>query len=353
MTHHRGHSGSSLEDCLSRITFYSNVARLRQDMQSLLHHSSTLRPNVGVFQSNAGSITLFFLSGVVPITYGGNNYNIPVTIYVDPPYPNQPPRVFVTPTADMVIKPNHRCVDMNGRVFLPQLTHWNPYSSSLVEILGILASMFSAEPPVNAIRGAGKPPQGLAHSKTMGVVTPIMAAPVVSRHDQLVKSITVKIRAKLPAKLKLELDKLNELKRTEMAFREHEMKLTNTRGELQMLKQMMEKKVDELNILDTQNREWVAKQQSVQPASTDSPSGSLVASSALTYLEAESVVGQQVIDLLAEECAYEDLLDYLGQLAQAGKITTSDYIREVRSSTRKLFEVKTLKRRALIVLQSR
>ena len=75
-------------------------------------------------------------------------------------------------------------------------------------------------------------------------------------------------------------------------------------------------------------------------------------SSALTFLDAKSVVGQQVIDLLVEECAIEDLIDTLTELNRSGRICISDRLREVRQLTRRLFEIKVVKRKALVVLQS-
>jgi len=73
---------------------------------------------------------------------------------------------------------------------------------------------------------------------------------------------------------------------------------------------------------------------------------------ALAYLEAESVVGQQVIDLMAEECACEDLIDYLCALNRDGKLSMSDLLKEIRGLTRRIFEIRTLKRRGLVILQS-
>ena len=338
---HGGNPASSanmslLDQCLPRVSFYSNTARLRQDMQTLFDNCATLRPNVGVFQSSSGNITLFYLSGVIPITFNGANYNIPVTIYFDPPYPSQPPRVFVTPTASMIVKPNHRSVDVNGRVYLPQLTQWNGYSSNIVEIVTILASIFSAEPPVIAVQQRQQTPP----SPSVIVVPPVP----VSRRDQLLKSLAVKVRAKLPAKLKAEVDLANEAATTAAALKDKEMRLVKMNQEMTVLKSVMELKLAELNTADAETREWIAKQQAV----TQTPQGGVIG-----YLEAESAVGQQLIDLLAEECAMEDLIDHLHTLNRNGKVSMSDLLREVRLLTRKLFETKTLKRRCLVVLQAR
>ena len=318
---------SLMEQNLARITFYHNLPRLRQDLHSLFYNCGTLRPNVGIFQSGAGNITLFYLSGVVPITYHGANYNIPVTMYIDPPYPNQPPRVFVTPTSDMVIRPNHQSVDANGRVYLPQLSQWNSASSNIVSIVAILSQVFSAAPPVNAVR------------------TPQAAQLVVSdssRRDALIRSITVKIRAKLPTRIKAEVEALNEARSEQSRLKHTNSILEKSLSDLTSLKLRMESKETQLDQLDVEIREWLRKQ---SPDSTDI--------SAIAYLEPENAVGQQLIDLSSEECAHEDLIDFLTQLHREGKISMSDLLKEIRLLTRKVFELKTLARRASVLLQAR
>ncbi|KAF4653323.1 hypothetical protein FOL47_010592 [Perkinsus chesapeaki] len=137
------------EHLFSRLTgIYPNLSRLRQDITSLLQTIQSLRPNVGVFGSGRNQVQLFYLYGTVPIVFSGATYNIPMTIYFDPPYPSVPPRCFVSPTAGMSIKPRHQHVDHNGMVYLPYLNAWSPYSSTLPELVTIIASTFSADPPV-------------------------------------------------------------------------------------------------------------------------------------------------------------------------------------------------------------
>eukprot|EP00451_Oxyrrhis_marina_P016957 CAMPEP_0204315026 /NCGR_PEP_ID=MMETSP0469-20131031/4577_1 /ASSEMBLY_ACC=CAM_ASM_000384 /TAXON_ID=2969 /ORGANISM="Oxyrrhis marina" /LENGTH=543 /DNA_ID=CAMNT_0051295611 /DNA_START=1 /DNA_END=1632 /DNA_ORIENTATION=+ len=93
------------------------------------------------------------LSGTVPINYRGAQYNIPVTLYLDPPYPSTPPRVFVTPTGDMGIKDKHPAVGDHGMIWLSYLDEWRPLdrdNSNLVELVTIIIGEFSKRPPVYA-----------------------------------------------------------------------------------------------------------------------------------------------------------------------------------------------------------
>ncbi|KAF4701793.1 hypothetical protein FOZ63_014234, partial [Perkinsus olseni] len=136
-----GRSGySPHEHLFSRLAgIYPNLPRLRQDITSLLQTIQSLRPNVGVFGSGRNQVQLFYLYGTVPIVFSGATYNIPMTVYFDPPYPSVPPRCFVSPTAGMSIKPRHQHVDHNGMVYLPYLNTWSPYSSTLPELITIIA----------------------------------------------------------------------------------------------------------------------------------------------------------------------------------------------------------------------
>ena len=340
---------SLLEQCIARVGFYQNVGRLRQDMQMLLYNCSTLKPSVGVFQSNSGNITLFYLTGVVPINYQGAQYNIPVSIYVDPPYPNQPPRVFVTPTPEMVVKQNHKSVDMNGRVYLPQLSQWNPHSSSLVDVVGILSSVFSAEPPVVSVR---KPPSNtptVMHA--VGTIVSRRASTTVgipARADVLRNSLTVKVRAKLPAVLKTEVDALNEGRKAEFRMGEKVGVITRLLADVAETRRKLDASISKMAALEAATVDWVSKNREENEATVEKFG---TQKNALSFLEADSAVGQQVIDLLAEECAIEDLLDSLAELTRRGKLSASDLTREVRLLTRKLFEVKFLRKKTLVVLQ--
>ena len=65
----------------------------------------------------------------------GNNYNIPVCIWILDTHPYNPPMAYVRPTPVMQIKPN-QYVDANGKVDLPYLRDWKHvsfiYSSSML-----------------------------------------------------------------------------------------------------------------------------------------------------------------------------------------------------------------------------
>jgi hypothetical protein len=255
----------------------------------------------------------------------------------------------------MVIKPNHRSVDMNGRVYLPQLTNWSPYTSNLVELVGILSSVFSGEPPVNS----KKPPPAPSVAPVVVPAKPVPLEAVVvggpTRTDQLIKSLTVKIRAKLPVKLKAEVDAVNDLRTKTSKYTSHTREMERLERELvcDLVDQCGKRKLG-LEKLIAETIAWNEANRVKETVGSDEtgspPTGGGIA--ALKYLDAESVVGQQVIDLLADECAIEDLIDALNELNRRGKLSMSDLLKEIRSLTRRLFEIKTIRKKAVVVIQS-
>jgi len=87
------------------------------------------------------------LRGTIPITYRGAIYNIPVSIQIPESYPYLAPSVFVTPTENMIISPNHTIVDGNGNCYHPYLKTWNPHCN-LLQLVRFLIDIFSQVPPV-------------------------------------------------------------------------------------------------------------------------------------------------------------------------------------------------------------
>ena len=95
------------------------------------------------------------LSGTVSMSYMGADYNIPVDVYLPPPYPIRPPVAFVRPTAGMMVKENHRHVAADGMVYMSYLHEWRPHSHNLVEMAVTMSSLFGASPPVFARPASG------------------------------------------------------------------------------------------------------------------------------------------------------------------------------------------------------
>jgi hypothetical protein len=114
---------------------------------------------------------------------------------------------------------------------------------------------------------------------------------------------------------------------------------------LSIIRSACEKKKEEVDGLIHETSEWLIERKSTSLDDSDRDT--------LSYLDAETVVGQQVVDLMAEECAIEDLIDLLNERNRSGLLSMSELLREVRALTRKLFEIKFIKDRCLVVVKTR
>ena len=95
--------------------------------------------------------------------FQGKKYNLPLTIWLLEGYPRAPPRVYLTPTSDMIIKSNHRFVDASGCVRSPYLDQWSYPASNLRDLTTTLCIRFGEDPPLyakppNWRPGASRPP---------------------------------------------------------------------------------------------------------------------------------------------------------------------------------------------------
>ncbi|KAJ8609685.1 hypothetical protein CTAYLR_009385 [Chrysophaeum taylorii] len=119
--------------------------RVRQDVLALVKTDLVeVRPRI----TTPGDSPALSLYGTLGIRYHAEQYNIPIELSLSR-YPHIAPACFVRPTAEMMIRQNHRNVDPTGRIDLPYLRDWNP-ASNLVELCTIASSVFSSKPPLFA-----------------------------------------------------------------------------------------------------------------------------------------------------------------------------------------------------------
>ena len=90
---------------------------------------------------------LINIVGTIPVPYKGQNYNIPISIWILDTHPYHAPLCFVKPTSDMQIKVSQH-VDNNGQIYLPYLHEWSHPQSDLTSLIQLLILTFSDQPPV-------------------------------------------------------------------------------------------------------------------------------------------------------------------------------------------------------------
>jgi ESCRT-I complex subunit TSG101 len=156
-------SASALDVLLAQIR-YEHRTRVRDDVLAVLDDVRSLMPLLGTLISNDGAESrLLLLSGTIPIYFQAVQYNIPIDVFVPEAYPRQPPKMYVRPTSNMIVHPNHAQVDKEGMVYLPYLADWHAHAAAgnldaspmggrggynLSELLVLVASVFSEHPPL-------------------------------------------------------------------------------------------------------------------------------------------------------------------------------------------------------------
>ncbi|KAG5643472.1 hypothetical protein DXG03_000860 [Asterophora parasitica] len=134
---------------------YANRDRVYIDVDSVLTRFPTLRPKSDVYTYDDGRTQLLLcVHGLLPISFRGASYNIPIAAWVTRDYPREPPIAYVVPTNDMLVKAG-KYIDVSGRCSVEFLQHWERKSEgcSLLALLEAMQHQFSREPPVYA-----KPP---------------------------------------------------------------------------------------------------------------------------------------------------------------------------------------------------
>ena len=108
---------------------YEHRPRVREDVEELLQDVRSLQPVLGTLIGNDGSESrMVLLSGTIPIYFQAQQYNIPIDLFLPESYPRVVPKLYVRPTANMVVHPNHPHVDKEGLVYLPYLADWHQHA---------------------------------------------------------------------------------------------------------------------------------------------------------------------------------------------------------------------------------
>ncbi|KAL2038142.1 hypothetical protein N7G274_009089 [Stereocaulon virgatum] len=89
------------------------------------------------------------MQGTLPVSFRGTTYAFPISIWIPQEYPKAAPLGFITPTADMVVRPG-QYVSGEGKIYHPYLAGWRDDRCSLSGFLSILQDIFTREPPVVA-----------------------------------------------------------------------------------------------------------------------------------------------------------------------------------------------------------
>ncbi|KAI0736986.1 UEV-domain-containing protein [Fomitopsis betulina] len=129
---------------------YTHRDTLFQHIATTLARYPTIRPKTDVYTFDDGRTQLLLcLHGLLPISFRGASYNIPIAVWLSREYPQQPPIAYVVPTNDMLVRPGPE-MDVSGKCQLQYLLSWDrkPEGCSLVALLEAMQDNFSHIPPV-------------------------------------------------------------------------------------------------------------------------------------------------------------------------------------------------------------
>jgi hypothetical protein len=109
---------SPLDNLLNQVS-YQNRKKVKDDITAALERYKSLLPKITKFgtessvyllclflkfissfpvQNNGADTKVIALSGTIPITFGGVQYNLPVEIFIPDRYPQTPPKAYLRPT---------------------------------------------------------------------------------------------------------------------------------------------------------------------------------------------------------------------------------------------------------------
>ncbi|OQR91519.1 dual specificity protein phosphatase, partial [Thraustotheca clavata] len=347
---------AALERIMGSLRSYTDATRVRQDVETLLRQIPSLAPQSGVYTHNNGTTsTMLSLTGTIPIYYNGNQYNIPVEIWMPEAYPFAAPTCYVRPTADMMIKSGHPHVDQNGLIMLPYSTHWDS-DHSLAELIGYQCSVFGTQPPVYK-RPAHQPatqtytPQYNAHPYENRMQQSTTQYPYrqsqTSQYSSSSASYnqtysaytppnvdpTIKLKAEATEKIQHELQKLYKRIREEIDAQfetqrdiahGHET-LQHGQQSLTQLKGDLEQTLLNIQDTDSQVTKWLSEQENQQEMDVDE------------VLVPTDTLSQQQLEAYADQQAIEDALYFMDRALANGEIELAVFLKEVRKMARKQF----------------
>ncbi|KAK6111512.1 UEV domain family protein [Brugia pahangi] len=338
---------------------YVDTAKI--DILSALSGFPDLTPNVEDFIYPNKTCTLAFcLKGTIPVFYKGKTYNIPVALYLWDTHPYYAPICYVCPTPNMVLKES-RTVDDLGRISLPYLSDWTFPGYDLSGLLQVMAMCFQDSCPVFARPGSNSHVSavGSVWDRSAGQIQSYIPYPVsntsgvppyptsftsyypsMPSFNDNVSSGTVqpehlkasvmsavehKIRQRLREKLGTMHAELASIRQTHADLRAGQQKLKVILDDLAQEQKRMEGAL-------IVYQEKKAEISSV--LSTSSPEKSVEIDQ---VIDACTPLHKQLLCCYVYDCAIDDAIYFLGQALSRGRISLTNYLKEVRQLSRRQF----------------
>jgi len=366
---------SLLTSALAKVK-YRHPDQTKRDVLASLHHYRGLIPKQDRFIFNDGvQRDLINIYGTIPVPYKGQNYNIPISLWLLDTHPYHAPICYVKPTADMQIKVSKH-VDHSGKIYLPYLHEWAHPNSDLLGLIQICIVTFSEQPPVYSkpktdqpvpslpypVQGQyGYPGTGYQHSyptpqyPTTGYpttayppsTTPYPPYPTQNtmHYSQASNGPTTTTGTVTQDHLKASIlsaveDKVKKRLREEVSGKQAETEslkhvgeeLSGGRARLTMMISKLKQETEDID----RNIEILKEKETEISAIRDKlvESGEVNCDEAVT---ATAPIYKQLINAFAEESATDDAIYFLGEALRRGVIDCEVFLKHVRNLSRKQF----------------
>lgn len=307
--------------------------------------------------------------GTIPIDYANARYNIPVRVYAPSAFPNVPPMCFVTPTADMIVKPNHGCVDANGRVDLTRVMRWDARTGRLSDVASTLSKAFSLEPPLFSKPNAGvqrsyssnfgeegrsATPSSAVSSRAADSVpfsvrpraTPSSstrqreesAASTSPRgvdandartwfRERAITALNMRLKAGAEHHLGESVLVIEKLLAYQTELYTRKISLEQEKVELRARRDRLEHDTQRLKDATAMMESWLEAHPETDATAVDPE----------TAFRGADAVSEQLLDAHAKDSAIEDALDVLDELLNEGKVELDVYLRQVNKLCKSQF----------------
>jgi len=368
-------------------TSYFNKDRIYEEFDEVLTHYTGLNPKYDKHVYAGCLYNLLGMTGVIPVTYRNVTYNIPIGVWVMYDYPISPPDFIVMPTENMkIVEGKH--VTSEGKIVHPYLDSYNlKPQNSLIEFISILRKIFSTETPVVEVKHSVKPMASQSYSMPQPVSMP-MPRPNPSYNNSYMYNTNPPpppstnaympynnypyqpnvsrplppttmaysmagpstIHASLPRqdarigllneareKVKKDIEDLNKKLKDEIDvllddnknLLENEKKVTKT---LHIYEEELLKIKSNITLFQGKNREVTEKIESLKSKQEINPDEILQFTPLM----------KQLVEVVAEESAIEDMIYYLGKALTSEQIDLTYYLKHIRALSREQFLKKVL-----------
>jgi len=347
---------NALDECLKKIS-YTNHARVRSDVLEVMTKLQTLYPKIGSISfTNGVKKQLLNLYGTIPMYYRGTKYNIPMNFWIPELYPQHAPMTFVSPTDNMIIKPKHRHVDTQGRCYSPYLSRWNAGTCNLYGLVNDLSTLFNEDPPVyqkpptttttttnttpsssmnmpNIPSATPTPPTNsdshYPYNRYNATPSPFPATPSFLSPKTDRDALLEKVREKVPLYIKDLQEKVDNDTQVSIKLTARSKELADEELRLDRELPTLIREVNALKEREANLDKWIDTHEK-RDMDVDK------------MIEPEDMHSRQVLELLAEDNAIDDLVWVLGEALDKKTISTDTYLTRVRQLARDQFMKRAL-----------